>query len=103
MSKNDSKSVKVLIHRMSLRFIFVKNTDMRKPIEMFRVEIKKDIEKYSSQGDSNLLKVLNDYLELIDEIYLDDESKLMVHSFFQGVRYSRENRMIKSTFRYFGR
>ena len=81
---------------MSLRVIFVKNTDMRKPIEMIRVEIKKDIEKYSSQGDSNLLKVLNEYLELIDEIYLDDESKLMVHSFFQGVRYSLENRMIKS-------
>ena len=57
---------------MFLRFIFVKNTDMRKPIEMIRVEIKKDIEKYSSQGDSNLLKVLNEYLELIDEIYLDD-------------------------------
>lgn len=69
---------------------------MRKPIEIFRFEIVKDIEKYSTQDCPTLLKLLNEYLELIDELYLDDERNLMVHSFFQGVRYGRENRRIKS-------
>lgn len=68
---------------------------MRQPIELFRVEIVKDIEKYSSQDESTLLKLLNEYLELITEIYLEDEKKLMVHSFLQGVRYGRENRKVK--------
>lgn len=68
---------------------------MRQPIELFRVEIIKDIEKYSSQDEPTLLKLLNEYLELITEIYLEDEKKMMVHSFSQGVRYGSENRKIK--------
>lgn len=69
---------------------------MKRPVELIRFEIMKDIEKYSSQTEPTLLKVLEEYIELIDDLYLEDERKLMVHSFFQGVRYGRDNRKIKS-------
>jgi septum formation topological specificity factor MinE len=63
---------------------------MRSPIQELRKEILKDIEKYSVTDNQKILEVLKEYVELIDEIYVDDEKHLMVNCFVRGFRQKKE-------------
>ncbi len=54
---------------------------MKSPIKEFRKEIEKDIEKYSSLDEPVLKQLLNEYIELIDEIYIREEEQTMMTYF----------------------
>ena len=68
---------------------------MRSPIQELRKEIVKDIEKYSRLDNPKILEVLKEYIELIDEIYVEDERHLMVNCFVSGFR--QKNELIKKS------
>jgi len=60
---------------------------MKSPIKEFRKEIEKDIEKYSSLDEPILKQLLNEYIELIDEIYIREEQKTMLTYFVKGLHF----------------
>lgn len=60
---------------------------MKSPIKEFRKEIEKDIEKYLGFDEPILKQVLQEYIELIDEIYIPDEEKTMLNCFVNGLQY----------------
>ncbi len=60
---------------------------MKSPIKEFRKEIEKDIEKYSSLDEPVLKQLLNDYIELIDEIYILEEQQTMLTYFVKGLQF----------------
>lgn len=60
---------------------------MKSPIKEFRKEIEKDIEKYSSLDEPVLKQLLNEYIELIDEIYIREEEQTMMTYFVKGLQF----------------
>lgn len=60
---------------------------MEQPMIEFRNNIEVDIEKYSNIGEENIVKLLKEYLILIDNVYEPKEQSYMVSCFMNGFKY----------------
>ena len=62
---------------------------MEQPMIEFRKIIEVDIEKYSNTGEENIVKLLKEYLVLINNVYEPQEQMNMVSCFMKGFRYHK--------------
>ena len=62
---------------------------MIQPIIELRKELIKDIEKYRKQDELTLIRVLKEYVVLIDDVYEPKERQLIASSIVKSINYGK--------------
>lgn|GEM_PF-2681153 len=62
---------------------------MIQPIIELRKELIKDIEKYRKQDELTLIRVLKEYVVLIDDVYEPKERQLITSTIVKSINYGK--------------